>query len=391
MIPALYRNFLTSKVVYSKVGSPQRRQAFEVLASPPVPVLGASYPFDAQRYAFVTEQAKRLSKDMSSLTKKTRFCSRGSKCDTTICQFAHNIDEWNTPFCLQQEFCLVPDCKKNHGLTKEEYIELHNIKVPEKKEKESLVCTQFCHNMKEKTPCGLKGCTFAHSLWEYKPFKCPFDTECTDGGCVKKHAKDSIFYYMERQGVRFEPWMLRAATYNNSEQAKRLVEESASEYAEWIEKWSDDFRRYEGEQELVLQFKHMAIGNTAVGNVTEDEKDSKDEESDDDMEVVTFRIGTDGKNTMSLGQILADERKILVERHFQQFETDIVEPYIDPYVESEESDDEHQLSEEESSNIMLAAVDLELDFETVLDFINQGKSHVIFEWHKRRFDVAVAM
>ena len=401
MIPALYRNFLTSKVVYSKVGSPQRRQAFEVLASPPVPVLGASYPFDAQRYAFVTEQAKRLSKDMSSLTKKTRFCSRGSKCDTTICQFAHNIDEWNTPFCLQQEFCLDPDCKKNHGLTKEEYIELHNIKVPEKKEKESLVCTQFCHNMKEKTPCGLKGCTFAHSLWEYKPFKCSFDTECTDGGCVKKHAKDSIFYYMERQGVRFEPWMLRAATYNNSEQAKRLVEESASEYAEWIEKWSDDFRRYEGEQELVLQFKHMAIGNTAVGNtafgntafgnVIEDEKDSKDEESDDDMEVVTFRIGTDGKNTMSLRQILADERKILVERHFQQFETDIVEPYIDPYVESEESDDEHQLSEEESTNIMLAAVDLELDFETVLDFINQGKSHVIFEWHKRRFDVAVAM
>jgi hypothetical protein len=189
---------------------------------------------------------------------------------------------------------------------------------------------------------------------------------------------------MERQGVRFEPWMLRAATYNNSEQAKRLVEESAKEYAEWVEKWSDDFRRYEGEQELVLQFKHMAICN----EVKEDEKDSKDEESDDDMEVVTFRIGTDGKNTMSLRQILVDE-------HFQQFETDIVEPYVDPYidpdVESEESDDEYQLSEEESANIMLAAVDLDLDFETVFDFINQGKSHVIFEWHKRRFDVGIAM
>ena len=384
MISALYRNFLTSQVVYSKVGSPQRRQAFEVLASPPVPVLGASYPFDAQRYAFVTEQAKRLSKDMSSLTKKTRFCSRGSKCDTTICQFAHNIDEWNTPFCLQQEFCLDPDCKKNHGLTKEEYIELHDIKVPEKKEKKNLVCTQFCHNMKPNMPCGLKGCPFAHSLWEYKPIECSFGAECTDGGCVKKHPKDSVFYYMERQGVRFEPWMLRAATYNNSEQAKRLVEESAKEYAEWVEKWSDDFRRYEGEQELVLQFKHMAICN----EVKEDEKDSKDELSDDDMEVVTFRIGTDGKNTMSLRQILVDE-------HFQQFETDIVEPYIDPYVdpdvESEESDDEYQLSEEESANIMLAAVDLDLDFETVFDFINQGKSHVIFEWHKRRFDVGIAM
>ena len=345
--------------------------------SPPVPVLGASYPFDAQRYAFVTEQAKRLSKDMSSLTKKTRFCSRGIKCDTTVCQFAHDIDEWNPPFCLQQEFCLDSECKKNHGFTKEEYIELHNIKVPEKKEKKenkekkSIVCTQFCRNMKEKKPCGLKGCTFAHSLWEYVAIDCPFDAECTDVGCVKKHSKNSIFYYMERQGVRLELWMLRAATYNNWEEVKR----GTDEYAEWIEKWSDDFRRYEGEQDLVNQLKHMAISREDVEdqkNIMEEDED-EDEDEDDDMEVVTFRIGTDKKNTMSLSQVLVDE-------HFQQFETDVIELESD-----EESDDEHQLSEEESSNVMLAAVALDLDFETVFDYISKGKSDIIFEWHKRLF------
>ena len=380
MISTLYRNFLTSKVVYLPIGSPQRRQAFEVLVSPPVPVLGASYPFDAQRYAFVTEQAKRLSKDMSSLTKKTRFCSRGIKCDTTVCQFAHDIDEWNPPFCLQQEFCLDSECKKNHGFTKEEYIELHDIKVPEKKEKKSLVCTQFCRNMKPNMPCGHKGCPFAHSLWEYEPMMCHLDAHCTDVYCIKKHSKDSIFYYMERQGVNLALWMLRAATYNNSEQIKRLEQESVAEYTQWIEKWSDDFRRYEGEQELVNQFKHMAIASGTETGVASGAV--QDNEEDDDMEVVTFRIGTDGTNTMSL-------RQAVVETHFNQFETDVVELDVDS--DKESVDEDHQLSEEESASIMLAAVDLGLDFETVLDMIENGKSHIVFEWHKRRFDVAVAV
>jgi hypothetical protein len=369
MISALYRNYLITGVTYLPAGSPQRRQAFDVLLSPPIPVLGTTYPFNPERYAFVTEQAKRLTKDMSSLTKKTRFCYRGDKCDTTVCQFAHTIDEWNPPFCLQQEFCLDPECKKNHGFTKEEYIELHKIKIPEKKEKKekkSIVCTQFCRNMKEKTPCGHKGCTFAHSLWEYVAIECPFDTECADDGCVKKHTKDSIFYYMERQGVRLEPWMLRATTYNNSDQSKRLEKESVDEYAEWIQTWSDDFRRYEGEQDLVNQLKHMAVSRKDV----EDQKNVEDE--DEDMEVVTFRIGTDKKNTMSLSQVLVDD-------HFQQFETDVVE------LESDEESDDHQISEEESSNVMLAAVALDLDFETVFDYISKGKADIIFEWHKRRF------
>ena len=379
MIPALYRNFLTAKVVYLPVDSPQRRQAFEVLLSPPVHILGATYPYDTQRYIFVTEQAKKLSKDMSSLTKKTRFCSRGDKCDPTVCQFAHSIDEWNPPFCLQQEFCLVPECTKNHGLTKQEYIELHNIKVPEKKEKKSLVCTQFCRNMKEHAPCGLKGCSFAHSLWEYKAIECPLVAECKDGGCVKKHPKDSIFYYMERQGVRFELWMLRATTYNNSEQAKRLADESDGEYADWVQKWSDDFRKYEGEQELLHHFKKMVIGEKTETEIDkmEDEKEENENE-DDDMEV-TFRIGTDGKNTMSLRQAIAD-------KHFEHFEVSESESGDDEDDEEDEGDEDYHLSEEESANIMLAAVDLGLDFETVFDFINKGKSHIIFEWHKRRFD-----
>ena len=376
MLPALYRNSLTAQVVYLPVGSPQRQKAFEVLLSPPMPVLGVSYPYDKQRYIFVTEKAKQLSKDMSSLTKKTRFCFRGGKCDTSVCGFAHSIDEWNPPFCLQQEFCLVPDCDKNHGLTKEEYIELRNIKVPEKKEKKSLVCTKFCRNMKEKMPCGHKGCPFAHSLWEYNPMTCHLDAECTDVYCIKKHSKDSIFYYMERQGVNLALWMLRATTYNNSEQIKRLEQESVAEYAQWIEKWSDDFRRYEGEQELVNQFKHMAIASGSETAI------ARDQDDDDDMEVVTFRIGTDGTNTMSL-------RQAVVETHFNQFETDVVDPDFDS--DKESVDEDHQLSEEESASIMLAAVDLGLDFETVLDMIENGKSHIVLEWHKRRFDVGATI
>lgn len=374
MLP-LYRTFLFANVISLPPDTPERRKAFEMLMSPPMPILGATYPYNAQRHAFVREQAKQLSKNMSSLTIKTRFCSRGDKCDKSVCGFAHTIEEWNPPFCLQQEFCLVPDCDKNHGLTKEEYIELRDIKVPEKKEKKSLVCTQFCRNMKEKMPCGHKGCPFAHSLWEYKAIACPLDAHCTDVYCIKKHSKDSIFYYMERQGVRLELWMLRASTYNNSEQIKRLEEESVAEYTRWIQEWSDDFRRYEGEQELVNQFKSLTVSRDTV------EKDVMDEVEEDDMEVVTFRIGTDGKNTMSLRQAVAD-------KHFEQFEADVVELDVD--VDSESIED-HQLSEEESASIMLAAVDLGLDFETVLDMISNGKSHIVFEWHKRRFDVGVGV
>ena len=98
------------------------------------------------------------------------------------------------------------------------------------------------------------------------------------------------------------------------------------------------------------------------------------------MEVVTFRIGTDGKNTTSLRQAVAD-------KHFEQFEADVVELSDS----DSESIEDHQLSEEESANIMLAAVDLGLDFETVLDMISNGKSHIVFEWHKRRFDVGVGV
>jgi hypothetical protein len=383
MLPALYRNYLISKVVYLPADSPERRKAFEALVSPAMPVLGATYPFNAQRYAFVTQQAKQLSKNMSSLTNKTRFCSRGDKCDKSVCGFAHTIEEWNPPFCLQQEFCLVPDCDKNHGLTKEEYIELRNIKVPEKKEKKSLVCTQFCRNMKEQTPCGHKGCPFAHSLWEYKAITCPLDAECTDVYCIKKHSKDSIFYYMERQGVPLALWMMRAPTYNNSEQIKRLEDESVAEYNQWIQEWSDDFRRYEGEQDLVNQFKRMTV---AVASDIPIAKDSVEEEEEDEEEEdnVTFRIGTDGKNTMSLRQAVAD-------KHFGQFETDVIELDVDVESDSESIDEDHQLSEEESASIMLAAVDLGLDFETVFDMIENGKSHIVFEWHKRRFDVGVGV
>ena len=182
---------------------------------------------------------------------------------------------------------------------------------------------------------------------------------------------------MERQGVRLELWMLRASTYNNSEQIKRLEEESVAEYTQWIQEWSDDFRRYEGEQGLVNQFKSLTVSRDTV------EKDVMDEvEEDDDMEVVTFRIGTDGKNTMSLRQAVAD-------KHFEQFEADVVEFDVD--VDSESIDEDHQLSEEESANIMLAAVDLGIDFETVLDMISNGKSHIVFEWHKRRFDMGVGV
>ena len=77
MISPLYRNFLVSNVVYLPVGTSQRRQAFETLKAPAMPVLGATYPFNSQRYAYVTQKAKELAKNMASITAKTRFCSRG--------------------------------------------------------------------------------------------------------------------------------------------------------------------------------------------------------------------------------------------------------------------------------------------------------------------------
>lgn len=374
MIPALYRNFLVANVTSLPIGIPERRKAFEALKTPVLHELGRTYPYNRERYVVVTAEAKRLSKDLSELTKKTRFCSR-KKCDTNVCGFAHDIDEWNAPFCLQQEFCLKPECDKNHGLTKAEYVELNNITVPEKKQKISLECTQFCRIMKECIPCNVKGCTFAHSLWEYKPMMCFKDDECTDAGCVKKHTKDSIFHYMEKQGVPFPMWMLRSANYNNSDETKRRSEQSTEEAIQWTKDWSVEFKKYEDELDLANSLKH-SLKFDETPKEDEDVKEDEDEE-DKEEDAVVFHIG--GKDSIMMSTFLK-------ERHFEQFvEDDMEDVDIDIEDDNESEDEDCQLSDEESANVMLAAVDLGLDFDTAFDMINSGKSALIFVWHKRRF------
>jgi len=354
----LLRNYITSCITQADQGkdrttlfewfcdswkSPEKKQALileqEKKGNP---------PYDKIRYEFVLKQARQLSQNVSEITKKTRFCTK-DKCTNEKCSFAHSKDEWNPPYCLYQEFCKMPDCTKNHGFTKEEYIHLHDIKT-EKTEKK-LVNTQFCHVMREEVPCNIVGCKFCHSLWDYIPIKCSFYENCNNPQCVKKHDWDNIFSYMEKQGVKFNLWYLRSTEQNNSIGSKHLSDQSTLQAILWTESYTEKIKMLEQngwkEEDVSSLFEKMSI----------------DMQDDMDVEV---DITICGKKSISLAEISRQQ-------------------YLDEMKgENEDSEDDSydSLLPEEEEEMMMVAAELGLDFETVYDLVLDGKQNLIFKWRQ---------
>lgn len=315
-------------------------------------------PFDHRRYDTVQSEAYRISSSkvlMQELVKKTKFCLN-KKCDPSKCGFAHTLEEYNTPTCLQKEFCLDYSCTKNHGFTKEEYMEYHNIKVPVR---ETLDKTQFCGIMKEYVPCNKKDCKFAHSFWEYKPMKCRFDEMCTDQGCVLLHSRNTIFEYIQNQGVTLKTWMFRSTDMNNSieyteRETKRLKDEK-----EFLEKYTEEIKRLE---------ENNWVDDTDLSTALQKLVVEEEEEDDDEIDIVI-----DG-GSISLSWLMKQEEQKYLEKMEKEMEED--------YESEDESDGEDSLLPQEEESIMTVAQELGMTFEEVYDMIRSDKKDVVFHWYK---------
>ena len=357
----LLRNYITSCIARAPQG-PERTELFkwfcDAWKSPEKKEIlikrqTETPPFDKNRYEFVMKQAYQLSQNTSEITKKTRFCTKG-KCSNEKCGFAHSKEEWNPPYCLYQEFCKMPECTKNHGFTKEEYMSLHDI-VHEKSL--TLVNTQFCQIMKEERPCNVSGCKFCHSMWDYTPIKCPFYNTCNNPKCVKKHEWDTIFSYMEKQGVQLKLWYLRTSDLNNSIQWKNLGDQSVVEAKLLVEAYTEEIKKLEAngwkETDVTILFEKLSVKKDVDVDVDVDE-------DEDEMDV---EITIAGKKSFSLSEFLRQQ-------------------YIDEMKFEDDDVDDDSLLQHDEEELMLVANQLDLDFETVYDLIIDGKQHLIYKWQE---------
>ena len=327
---------------------------------------GKMQPFNHERYAYVQENARKISSNpqlMQELVQKTRFCTN-PKCNPEKCGFAHTMEEYNTPTCLQQEFCLNLYCTKNHGFTKEEYVDYYDLKVPEKKKNIiSLEQTQFCCLMKENKPCHFKECKFAHSIWEYRTMNCRYDNDCTDKGCVHFHSNDTLFEYIQKQGVKLQPWMFRSIDVNNHlETTNRNIQQNIKDQ-EWVEKYTIEIKKLEENGWKDDELAHDLID--MVENLSLNE-----EEEDEDYDELTITFG--GKSSISLGSIESD-------RVFEEAEETDDEDENDDDEEEYEND---SLNFDDEENVMKIACDLGLSFDEVYNMIMNDKKDVLFKWHE---------
>ena len=367
------RNYFFSTLIPLKEGSSERQEVFTFvkkvtkdlvemkrLSTLPNP------PFDYNRYDFVRSEATRISRDpslMAGILSKTRFCTN-KKCNSNpSCGFAHTIEEYNPPTCLQREFCKDESCSKNHVFTKAEYIDYYDVKVPQPDL--GLKFTQFCNLMKEKKPCNMKECTFAHSLWEYRPLMCKFKN-CTDQDCIRFHDSDTIFSYMEKQGVKFNHWMLRSTDMNNYIESKHLDFKEVLASLEFAEKIANEIKELESRN-----WQEEGDGKEGDGKEAGDDVQDGGDVQDDEDEP-TFTIF--GKKEFKMSQYL-------FEKEMKEYEEE--EEEEEEEEDEEDEEEEEELEElEDVEDLMNCSAELGLDFETVFDMIEKKKQNVIFTWYK---------
>jgi hypothetical protein len=278
---------------------------------------------------------------MKQILSKTKFCLN-KKCNANpACGFAHSVEEYNPPTCLQREFCTDDSCIKNHVFTKAEYMDYYDVQAP--LPDLGLKFTQFCQLMKEYKPCNMKTCTFAHSLWEYRPLVCKFE-HCVDDGCIRFHKDDTIFSYMEKQGIKFHPWMLRSTDVNNYLELEKRTQ-----------------RGFELDQAVFDDIREMEAKNWEDNDICDD---------DDDDEEVEPNFTIFGKKTFTMSEYL-------FEQEMKDYEGD-----YEGFHEGDDDSDDELFGDDDEEELMRCATELGLDFDLVYDMIENNKQHVIFMWYK---------
>jgi hypothetical protein len=239
------------------------------------------FPFSYSDNRFVNMKFDYVQKKMTAILEssvlkkkileKTIFCTI-KNCKQNDCSYAHSMEEYQPPICLQQEFCLDNSCIKNHGFTKQEYIELYNIKKPVPKEV-SLDKTQLCGIMKVNKPCHVEGCTFAHSVHEIKPIPCFKDGNCKREDCKLKHSRETFDDYLVKQKIQKKEWNMRPASLNSYEAHLLKRNEREKEDEEFIKELQEDEEKLRKNLEL--------------------QKESKEDEEEDEEDEVIFIIDQD--------------------------------------------------------------------------------------------------
>jgi hypothetical protein len=177
-LAAIARNFLLENILRYEEDTSERLQAFESYRNTDFEITikhilqNGMYPFSREKRDETIAKAREISFDkqkMSQLVQKTSFCTNwkhASGYDEKRhgpCTFAHTIDDYNPPRCLNGVFCEKDQCDKNHGLSKPEWILLKGITVPVAKKE---MKEEFCRCVWTKKRCGIPECPFMHSIWE---------------------------------------------------------------------------------------------------------------------------------------------------------------------------------------------------------------------------------
>jgi hypothetical protein len=177
-LAAIARNFLLENILRYEEDTSERLQAFESYRNTDFEITikhilqNGMYPFSREKREETIAKAREISLDkekMNQLVQKTSFCTNwkhASGYDEKRhgpCRFAHTIDDYNPPLCLNGVFCEKDQCDKNHGLSKPEWILLKGITVPVAKKE---MKEEFCRCVWTKKRCGIPECPFMHSIWE---------------------------------------------------------------------------------------------------------------------------------------------------------------------------------------------------------------------------------
>ena len=338
---AIARNFLIESIIRLPNESITRRKAFEVfndVTKTPWKLdhlmsfieTNGMYPFNKTRKEKVCDEAKMMSKvskeEKMSILKKTKFCTNPkhingymgiAKIEMDDCMFAHTIDEYNPPTCFYKEYCSNPECNLNHGLSKEEWIEYKDIKVPIRETK-----TEFCRNVKHKRPCPVENCPWAHSIWEMN-------------SSVTKGLSDRDLLY---EISYFPSWAYRDTNENNHVKFITLKQDKEQKEQEWTEEYIKNVKdnentvpeeeEEEDEEENDEDEIEIVIGDSLSWEEIAKQKETFEFEmeqygssiEDDDL------IHDDYVTTMSLQLCLP---KTLIYKMVLDGKTDIVEKWLD--------------------------------------------------------------
>lgn len=137
---------------------------------------------------------------------KSRFCNHflaDQECPLGLtCSFAHNESEIHPLQCRHGE-----DCRNICRSTFNTYKKVCYFQHPNEDVKEycdrilfakRTRCTKMCEDVVYGNSCSSEICGFAHTLEEFRPRECKFDTRCRNENCKFIHSHEDKQQYLDR-------------------------------------------------------------------------------------------------------------------------------------------------------------------------------------------------